>query len=235
MVAGPPGCGRTQALGTIALALAATHDPARIQLGMIGAGREHEPLAALEKLPHMRWWVALGQRMDGLLADLEGELEMRTQEMHAEGQLSAQLVLFVDDYPSISSRMQPAQINRLEAIGNRGAALGVTFVISMPSGALSGIGDSLVRRLKMARTGLWLVSTHYGDASAVGVTIPVHLRGKHFPPGRGFLYHPGGQTLLQVAYASLDRDVERAGGDIRSMADWVAEIQQAALLEGKGL
>jgi hypothetical protein len=225
LVAGPPGCGRTQALGAIALALAATHAPQQVQMGFIGVKRERDPLAPLENLPHTRWWARAGEELETAIADLEGEVEQRSQDEQGGSQAPAHLVLFVDDYPLLSGRLQPGQVNRLEAIGNRAGALGITFVISMPSSVLSGVSDSLVRRLKLARTGLWLVATNYGDASAVGVTIPVHLRGKRFPPGRGFLHHPGGQVLLQVATVPLDGEHGENG---ESLEDWVEAIRERA-------
>ena len=233
LVAGPPGCGRTQALGTIALALAATHAPERVQMGFLGVKRGADPLTPLAELPHTRWWAGAGGELDDVIADLEGEIENRTLDKGGESQAPPHLVLFVDDYPLLSSRLQSAQLNRVEAIGNRGAALGITFVISMPSGALSGVSDSVVRRLKLGRTGLWLGSTNYGDASAVGVTIPVHLRGKRFPPGRGFLHHPGGQILLQVASVPLEAGECDEGNAPLGLAGWVNAIRDAAGSDGR--
>ena len=51
------------------------------------------------------------------------------------------------------------------------------------------------------------------------------MRGKRFPPGRGFLHHPGGQVLLQVAAVPLAGE-DGEGGE--SLEGWVRALQERA-------
>ena len=98
----------------------------------------------------------------------------------------------------------------------------MTILLTVPSTILSTLNDPLTRNARSWRSGIWLQSTDSLESNIVGVKIPVDIKGKELPPGRGFLYDPGGQDLVQLASPEaewIDRPEMPS-----SIDDWVQTI-----------
>jgi hypothetical protein len=171
--------------------------------------------------------------LEALLSVIEGEMEHRTSE-ESEGMMDQPpILLFIDDYHIVSARAEPSMIERLEGLIRKGQQCGVTLFIAVPHLALSGAGDPLVRRLKAGRTGLWLKSTDLMEARLAGLSIPPQMRGQQWPPGRGFLFDPGGQVLMQVASAEVESLRVPPGKGLRSISAYVKKITECAKNGGR--
>ena len=223
LVTGPPESGRTTALATIALALASTQKPDDLRMAVLAPSRaERIPLDALAALPHTLGFAKSEAAIADVLSTVEEWIKAHADTDSPDRRPAAHLVLLIDDYHMIAGRMSPGLVERLEVVARRGVEQGITTVVSVPTTMLSGMGDALIRHLKSWRTGLWLRSTEGMEASALGLRIPTHLRRKNLPPGRGFLYTPADQVLLQVATPEMKSPLRRnLPGTLR---EWMSVI-----------
>jgi S-DNA-T family DNA segregation ATPase FtsK/SpoIIIE len=234
LITGPPESGKTTALATIALSFAATHHPDRMKMGFVSLGRSvSSPFKDLEKLPHSLGLTNTLRRLDELLADVEVEVETRVSQESDIVQDRPHLAIFIDDYHLIATRADKSLIGRLENLIQRGQEAGVTLFVVVPNLGLSGAGDSIIRRLKSGRTGLWLKSTDFMEARSVGLSIQPHMRGQQWPPGRGYLYDPGGQLLLQLASWEIESPEASYREEFRMISEYVKEIMKC-IEEGGG-
>lgn len=223
LVTGPPESGRTTCLASIALSLAACNDPQHLRLAVVSTTRgQRYPLDALEKLPHILALVKNERDFKALLEKLETELQPDPPE-GADRPKRPETVLLIDDYHQLMTRLPPDLSGKLEAQARRGADTGLTTIVAIPSAVLVSSGDSLIRQLKLARNGLLLRTTDLADAQIVGTRIPAANRGKPFPAGRGFLYGPSEETLLQIASPEAPL---AGGGAPRTLAEWVERLRE---------
>jgi hypothetical protein len=182
-------------------------------MGFISLGRRGtSPFVALEKLPHCFGLATTIKDFESLLAEVEDEVEKRISQSQSTAEETTHLAIFIDDYHVLSSRVDGVIVGRLEELIRRGQDAGITLFLSVPNLSLSGVTDGVLRRLKSLKCGIWMTSTDRALAQTVGLSIPLQLREKQLPPGRGFFYHPGGQVMLQVA--SFDNKEK----------DWVVQI-----------
>jgi S-DNA-T family DNA segregation ATPase FtsK/SpoIIIE len=200
LITGPPESGKTTALATIALSFASTHHPERLRMGFVFLGRkENHPFEKFEKLPHCFGSVGTLSSFEKLLTELEEDVEGRLADESSLSPKRSHLTIFIDDYHVLSARADQKLLGRLEGLIRRGQEAGITLFITVPNLSLSGAGDGVLRTLRSLKSGLWLVSTDRMLAQTVGLTIPLQMRSKQLPQGRGYLYHPGAQVMLQVA------------------------------------
>jgi S-DNA-T family DNA segregation ATPase FtsK/SpoIIIE len=199
LVSGPPESGRTTTLATLAAAFGWQVSPAHLRVALVTPNRaESYPLDPLREIQHVIGQAKSNKTLDRLLEQLEAEVETRAA-AESPGALGTRLLILVDDYHLLGGRVEPALMNRLESLARRGADAGVTTAIAIPSNVLNTLSDPLVRQVKTWRSGIWLRSTDITEAGSVGLRVPIDLRGKTLPAGRGFLYDPSGQALIQVA------------------------------------
>jgi hypothetical protein len=132
--------------------------------------------------------------------------------------------MILDDEPMWAARVSSQSVTRLEDIVRRSEILGFTLAASMPSTASSGI-DGVARILRTARIGMWLQSTDTSEASSVGLRLPHTPHAKPHPPGRGYLYQPGGHQLVQVASPFIDSEGRDLAPQVQLEA-WASRIQQ---------
>ena len=137
--------------------------------------------------------------MDNLLTVLEQEAENRLDIDLEDSRPLARILLMLDDFHLLSTRTSPESMARLEELARRSGDIRMTIMLTVPSTILSTLAGPLIRQAKSWRTGIWLQSTDGLESNIVGVKMPVDLKGKKLPPGRGFLYDPGGQDLMQLA------------------------------------
>ncbi len=200
MIAGPPKSGRTTALSTIAIALSAELDPAQFRFALVTPKRgEQNRLDTLTTLPHCLGQAKTDKTLDNLLTVLEQEAENRLDIDLEDSRPLARILLMLDDFHLLSTRTSPESMARLEELARRSGDIRMTIMLTVPSTILSTLAGPLIRQAKSWRTGIWLQSTDGLESNIVGVKMPVDLKGKKLPPGRGFLYDPGGQDLMQLA------------------------------------
>jgi S-DNA-T family DNA segregation ATPase FtsK/SpoIIIE len=221
LVSGPPECGRTTSLAALAIAFGWQIPPARLRIALITPSRtERYSLDALKGLPHVVGQAKSAKALERLLERLEAEVEPGSA-VDSPSTPATRVLLLVDDYHLLAGRIEPPAMNRLEALARRGADAGVTTVVAVPSTVLPSMSDPLVRQAKAWRSGLWLRSTDLTDASVLGLRLPVGMRGRALPPGRGILYEPSGQRLIQVASPEFSSETDSARDLPSGLEDWV--------------
>jgi hypothetical protein len=134
-----------------------------------------------------------------LLTVLEEEADKRFDADPEESRLSARILLLLDDFHLLSTRISSETLSRLDALARRSGDIRMTMILTVPSTILSTLSDPLTRQARSWRSGIWLQSTDGLESNIVGVKMPANLKGKELPPGRGFLFNPGGQDLIQLA------------------------------------
>ncbi|MFQ5932865.1 MAG: hypothetical protein ACE5MM_10700, partial [Nitrospiraceae bacterium] len=142
--------------------------------------------------------------LEKLLTLLEEEADIRLEADHEDSGRSARMLLLLDDFHWMSTRVSSESLSRLEALSRKSNDIGLTVMLTAPSTILSTLSDPLIRQARSWRSGIWLQSTDGLESNIVGVTMPAELKGKELPPGRGFLYDPGGQDLIQVASPQVE-------------------------------
>jgi S-DNA-T family DNA segregation ATPase FtsK/SpoIIIE len=223
LIAGPPKSGKTTAISTIAIALCNELDPNQIRFALVTPKRgEQYKLDALKALPHCLGQAKTETTLEHLLTILEEEAEKRLDADPEESRLSPRTLLLLDDYHLLSTRISSESLSRLEALARRSGDTRLTMILTVPSTILSTLNDPLTRQARSWRSGIWLQSTDSLESNIVGVKMPANLKGKVLPPGRGFLFNPGGQDLIQLA----SPDVEWKGRPEtpNSIDDWVQHI-----------
>jgi S-DNA-T family DNA segregation ATPase FtsK/SpoIIIE len=223
LIAGPPESGKTTALATLSLALSAIHGPNLVQLALITPNRaERYRLDTLAKLPHLIAHAKTEATVKRLLDSLEAEAAARSSEQGPGEGSNAHIMLLIDDYHLLSGRVSSEQLTALELLAKKGADIGLTTLLTVPSTVLATLSDPLIRQAKAWRSGIWLQSTDSLESSSLGIRVPISLRGRTMPPGRGFLYDPSGQRLIQLA----SPEVEWPGNPDQpsSLAAWVELI-----------
>ena len=227
IILGPPEGGKTTAMVTIALSLAFACSHQRFRAVIFSPKRgEVLPIDSLAKVPHVAGLSKSERSFEKLLIQLENEVESREQARDGPERVRAHMLLAIDDYHLVANRLDPKLIERLERLVRRGPDLGITTLISLPTTVASSLMDPVIRLVKSWRNGLWLSSTESTEAASNGVRIPLNLRNKALPPGRGFLFSPSSQTLLQVASAESSGSSDQ--GFPSSLAEWVEALRARA-------
>ena len=224
LVSGPPEGGRTTALASMAVALAWQVSPAHLRIALVTPNRaESYPLDPLREVPHVLGLAKSAKSLERLLERLEAEVEARSVGEGPSDQ-GGRILILIDDYHLLAGRIEAELIHRLEVLARRGADAGMSTAISIPSTVLGSQVDPLVRQAKAWRSGIWLRSTDLTETGSLGLRLPMGMRGKALPPGRGFLYGPAGQTLLQVASPEFPPAGDSIGRFPSGLAAWAAAI-----------
>jgi S-DNA-T family DNA segregation ATPase FtsK/SpoIIIE len=225
LVSGPPESGRTTTLATLATAFAWGTSPALLQIALVTPNRaERYPLDSLRDIPHTVGQAKSAKGLERVLDRLEAEIGTRgTGE--GQGQPTARVLILIDDYHLLPGRVEAELVSRVEALARRGVDSGITTVVSLPSTLLGGMADQLVRQARTWRSGIWLRSVDMTEAGSLGLRLPMAMRGKVLPPGRGFLYSPSGQILLQVGSPEIPAAEGQDASYPCGLASWAAAIQ----------
>ncbi|MFQ5942836.1 MAG: type VII secretion protein EssC [Anaerolineales bacterium] len=223
LITGPPESGKTTALASIGLTLGVSYDPSRVQFALVTPKRgEQYRLDALNRVPHCMGQAKTDKTLTGLLAVFEEEAESRLTAEPEELRKSARLLLLLDDYHLLSTRMGAEMLSRLESLAQKSVDIRLTIILTAPSTVLSTMADPLIRHARSWRNGIWLKTTDALESNIVGVKMPIRLRGKELPPGRGFLYDPGGQDLIQLATPELAWETQPEMPS--TLDDWVSYV-----------
>jgi DNA segregation ATPase FtsK/SpoIIIE, S-DNA-T family len=213
IVCGPPESGKTTALLSLAVSLAATHHPEKIQMRFVSPKRGDENVfVPLLGLPHV-------SDVGHTVTDLQSIVDTMETE-NGEGGSLAHRVLMIDDYHLLTNRLDQDLLGRLEELARLSSDRNMTVLISLPLVALGGGVDGFVRQFKSGRCGIWLQSTDAFEAQSVGIQMPTAMRKKKLPAGRGYLFNPARQKLIHVAHPQGAGRTESP----ESLDGWVAAI-----------
>jgi S-DNA-T family DNA segregation ATPase FtsK/SpoIIIE len=223
LIAGPPKSGKTTAVSTLAIALCAGFDPNRFRFALVTPKRgEKNRLDALKILPHCLGHAKTEKTLEHLLTILEEEAEKWLDANPEDPRSAASILLLLDDFHLLSTRISPESLSRLDALARRAGDIRMTILLTVPSTILSTLNDPLTRNARSWRNGIWLQSTDSLESNIVGVKMPVDIKGKELPPGRGLLYDPGGQDLVQLASPKVEWNNRPEMPS--SIDDWVQTI-----------
>jgi S-DNA-T family DNA segregation ATPase FtsK/SpoIIIE len=216
LVSGPPESGKTTSLITLTLSIALSYSPRSVGMVLATANRAQAQLwKILAGLPHCH---AL------LQSEAEFSSWMKSIEDAADSNADPKpVIMIMDDQPMWANRVSSQTVSHLEAVIRRGEVLGFTYVASLPAAGLNA-RDGVARTLKTGRIGLWLKSTDASEAALVGLRLP-HIRETvPYPVGRGYLYHPGDQRLVQTA-TPFDEARKNELTEVEQLEGWVQRVQ----------
>jgi S-DNA-T family DNA segregation ATPase FtsK/SpoIIIE len=216
LISGPPESGKSTSLFSLAISIAYCTSPERVGMVFVTANRmQSQSWETLASLPHCRALLPTEPEF------LEWLTEFENQENKAI--YPETILMIMDDEPLWANRVSPQAIQRLESVTRRGEVLGFSLVASLPTVALNGT-DGVARALKTARVGLWLKSFDTSEAASVGLRLPHTPNIKPCPAGRGYIYHPGGHQLIQVASPFISSDGHELPRP-ETLKAWVRRIQ----------
>lgn len=189
LIIGPPRGGKTAALHTWLLSLAARVPPQGLRLILFDNLRH--TLAPLRELPHVRQFVSTPEEIRYLFAKLRDQLEDR-----AALTLDPPVVLVFDDLDQYDDRVLRSELARLVT---QGASRGLYVLAAGRTADLVKYGD-LEKALLKYRSGLFVGSNAVeAEATFLDAFLPLGLGREKLPAGRGYLVCQGEYHMVQVA------------------------------------
>ncbi len=203
LVIGPQRGGRTAALTTLVLSLAAHYPPERVRFWLFDTFRRG--LSPLQGLPHVRRYAVFNEPdLELAMTELADILRARD----GRDPLPLEIVV-IDDYHQLGPQAVKDQL-RTHVLQD--APRGLRVIAGVLAGTNKGY-DQLMDALKVSQSGLVVGSANLTDDTAgFDWHLPSDLAKLKLPPGRAFLYRQGHRSLIQVAYAGT------------TVADWVARL-----------
>lgn len=210
LVAGTTGSGKSEALISWVLALAARYSPSRLALLLVDF-KGGSSFAPLRGLPHLAGMVSDldGRRATRAMTSLRAELERRERLLAVEGARSIEglaagrlprLVVAVDEYAAVVAE-HPDLHEVFADLSARGRSLGIHLMLctQRPTGV---VRDAILANVTLR---LALRMTDPGESRAmIGSAAAAGLRDQ----GRAILRDGSGTREVQLAIAS-PQDVER--------------------------
>ena len=193
-IIGPPLAGKTTALHSWVLALAARHAPTEVQFVLIDMQRKFFDYGGqhnLSELPHVVATISDSEQLPDLLVNLEREAKRL-----AAGEVSHQLFVVIDNFDEFNDDLGNQNQQRLASIAKRYGRDGLHFVIATTPDT-SNVSD-LRRRILAANLGLGLRTAQAVESLKV-LRTPAGIKDRELAPGRGYLVRSGVPTLVQIA------------------------------------
>lgn len=196
LVIGPRRSGKTQALLTIARALAARSGSGELRFYLLDGPRG--ALLPLRELPHVARYAA----------DEAGAAALAEDLLAARADGATRRLVIVDDYHLARERLRgqlaqsfggpPNLFELLCEVAQVGGQLGEHLALAA---GVSYADDNLLRALDSGRSGLVLWPGRYDPGTRLlGAPLPLaDQRGAHQPPGRALLVGEDDQQLVQIA------------------------------------
>ncbi|MBC7250258.1 MAG: zinc ribbon domain-containing protein [Anaerolineae bacterium] len=233
LVTAPPQGGKTSALITWALSLAALNSPELVWLVLISP-RRHS-LRPLADLPHVLDYCTNDVQIREAVARLEQEFEQRMavyagasrhdQVLTRTGVLGVEpvIIVLIDDYAQAKDAFSGS---RMEDIIKRGGDVGFHIILAGNEGDLTGY-DPILSPVKAGKSGVHLrpMDPH---SAVFSLRLPVKPGDREMPPGRGVVIRSGITELAQLATPE-----KTVGSGKQATQDWVREI--AARYEQAGI
>jgi len=189
LVIGPPRSGKTFALHTWLLSLAARVPPEGMRMVLFDNLRH--TLAPLQGLPHVQYYISNRDETVALFRELMTRLEDRAATM-----LEPPIVLVFDDLSQFDDVGLRSELTRLVT---QGASRGLFVLAAGRTADLQKWSDP-EKALLRYRSGLFVGSkTVETEASFFDVFLPTGLGREKLPTGRGYLVRQGEPHMLQVA------------------------------------
>ena len=209
LIAGPPKGGKTVALRTWLLSLAARVPPEGVRLVLFD--NFHHTLDPLRPLPHVWRVVSSNEEIKELFGELREFLAGDTAQM-----LDPPIVLVFDDLSQFNDL--PLR-TALAGLVTQGALRGLHVLAAGRTADMSRYAE-LEKALLKYRSGLFVGSqTVETETAFFDIALPVGLGREKLPTGRGYLVRQGDYHMLQVA----------TPGDSDALDDYVARIAAAAM------
>ena len=221
IVAGTSRGGKTTLLWTWALSLAEFNSPQQVQFVLLSGRRDS--LRSLKELPHILSYCRTPEDFcqNGILERLQAEIQRRetllSDNFANAGGLPHIVVLF-DDYDEFFNAVGEQQEVKdgLTILAKHGRDVNIHTVVAGPLPKMGvGYNDSLVKQLKIGRSGFILKILDASGENPLGIRIRA-LDIKQLPAGRGYLVRNGSEEMLQVA----------TPGDSTAVAAWVDKLKQ---------
>jgi len=216
LLTGPPLSGKTTALRTWILSMAAMYDPEELGLVIVDPKKalfQYGGTHTFENLPHVLKTISEPEEMALLIKRLQSEYDeafiqnllSRLPEMVVKQ--NRQLIIVFDNYDEVGSVADRRDIEVLGEFARKYGSEGLHFVVGGSLGILRA-SDDLLKQVISPRYSLILQ-----DAEAVrslGGKLPYGSVKSEYPPGRGFIVKSVRTQLTQTAipYNEIDEKVE---------------------------
>jgi S-DNA-T family DNA segregation ATPase FtsK/SpoIIIE len=216
LLIGPPLSGKTTALRTWILSMAATHTPEELGLVLVDPKKslfQYGGRHTFENLPHVLKTISEPEDTDSLIKRLQSEYEgdfirnLLDRSHEAYVKQDRPLVIVFDNYDEIGSVANHREIETLGEFARKYGSEGLHFVLGGSLGILRA-RDDLLKQVESPRYSLVLQ-----DAEAVrslGGKLPYGSVKAEYPPGRGFIVKSVRTQLTQTAmpYNEIEENVE---------------------------
>ena len=223
LIAGGPGSGRTNAIHTALLMLAATPAYASTQVVLVDFRHTSR---LLRRLSNVWMYAETEERLIEVVDTLKQELQTRMQYIREEleqrnkqdslqeesdkplGSTLAPIILIIDDYEQLSN-LTRNPLNDLKEFMLQARHLRFHMIVAGTPNDIAR-GDALLQQIRACRMGL-ILSGDPSDLSLLGMRI------SDLPPGRGYMVRRNRQYLMQLAHV-----------DSQAIAPWVTRLIQIA-------
>src|SRR5262249_6689812 len=209
VIMGPPSSGRSTALRTLLLSIAAHYPPDKVAFALVDF-RSRLMRFGLDSLPHIFKTANSAQELQALAEALKAEFQGNDK--------PREIFVLIDDYDLIAAQDRVPAIDTLAELARQYGTEGLYFVITLTPNSVRQ-SDPIYKNVLLSRFALTF------DANTL---LELGVRGVSFgtgavPTGRGFLVRSGQPTLLQVATPQLtNSDMES------SILGWVETIKKTA-------
>lgn len=208
LIVGPPRGGKTTAIQSWIVSLAAQVPPEAIRIVLFDNLRH--TLQSLAELPHVRWVEPTDEGISELFRELKTALEDR----HTTA-LDPPVILVFDDLNQFDT---PSLRTELVTLARQGASRGLHILATGRTADLNKYND-LEKAILRYRSGLFIGSTAIeNDASFFEVLLPMALAKERLPRGRGYLVRQGEYRMMQSPMP----------GDANRLNEWIGTIVAAA-------
>jgi len=215
LINGPVATGKSTLLRTLLLGIAERYSPAEVNMLLVDFSQAS--LRPLRHLPHVIQYVTDETTLFDQLRYFRAEMSWRRAEMNMRKQSGddhdeldtqdtcpfAPLILAIDDYDQLQEALAGTGYEAFEELAQtirRDSRLGLHVIIAGETSNMARGGDSILKQLRLTRSGFALSST---DAVEVlGGRVTATMRREEHPDGRGYQVARNSIRLVQFAQSS---------------------------------
>jgi S-DNA-T family DNA segregation ATPase FtsK/SpoIIIE len=207
VISGPPKSGKTTAVKSLLLSLAAQYSPELLKIVLID-GSQHS-LSDIAKLPHVIEWVKEKEGLSRSIANLLAELEHRRKEFQNDAfstpTIDLPMILFAfDDYDLTMSAWEVNDLilSQMGQSVRQDSRLGFFFIMASLPNMIENTSDPLLRQVKLMRSGIAL--TNSDAIYSLGGRPSSMMRHQELSEGRGYLLIRGDMEQIKIAMPNQD-------------------------------
>ncbi len=223
LIAGGPGSGRTNAIHTALLMLAATPAYASAQVVLVDFRHTSRQI---RRLSNVWMYAETEERLIEIVDTLKHELQTRMRHIREEleqrnkqdsvqeesdkplGSTLTPILLVIDDYEQLGN-LTRNPLNDLKEFMLQARHLRFHMIVAGTPNDIAR-GDALLQQIRACRMGL-ILSGDPSDLSLLGMRI------SDLPPGRGYMVRRNRQYLMQLAHV-----------DSQAIAPWITRLTHIA-------